>query len=171
MKPSTQANGEEGGTQEAVTRSLLLQGIGVLISSHCCHKSVQARCLSNTDSLSSRIKGWKSTIGSPEKRPRGWQDYTASSMQDVAQEPIPILHLPRRKPFYQQLELVLAEARLFRPLHLQLHPFFLSHWLLLIPPPHTGGLWAQPGDLVASLALLPTTPECSYGQMHRLQFY
>lgn len=47
MKPSAQAKGEEGGTQEVVTRSLLGQGIGTLISSCYCHKLVQARCLSN----------------------------------------------------------------------------------------------------------------------------
>lgn len=143
MRPSTQAEGEEGGTQEVVTRSLLGQSMSVLISSCYCHKLVQARCLSNTDSLSSRLEGWKSTIDSPEKRSRGQQGYAASSVQEMIQEPIWILHLlwTRRKPFYQQLELVLVEARLFQPLHLQLNPFFL------IPPPHTGGLGLSLGSL------------------------
>lgn len=143
MRPSTQAKGEEGGTQEVETRSLLGQGTEALISSCYCHKLVQARCLSNTDSLSSRLEGWKSTIGSPGKRPRGWQGYTASSVQDVTQEPILLLLRALRKPFYQQLELVLAEARLL-PTSTPTAGFLLP--LPLASPHPTSAHWRIPGS-------------------------
>lgn len=135
MRPSTWAKGGQGGTQEVGERILPGQGTGLGLTSSChCHKLVQARWHSNRDSLSSRLEGWKSTIGSPEKRSRGQEGCSASSLQEgLTQEPILVPHLLRPG---ESLLSSCSQRQLrqgsFQPLHPGSSPFagFFSPQLL-----------------------------------------